>query len=130
MQFKKGSGWKACYDEKTGRYTAETGGPGLYNLWEITAEIFDRLGSKDLDNFQCQCLISDGRRLYMDVNDRCGPPYTVILDDDYKTLCPWADIISSGKVWDADATDAAVEVLDSEKQNRAQRREKRKRRES
>ena len=66
----------------------------------------------------------------MDVNDRCGPPYTVILDDDYKTLCPWADIISSGKVWDADATDAAVEVLESEKKNRAQRREKRKRRES
>lgn len=26
MQFKKGCGWKACYDEKRNLYTAETGG--------------------------------------------------------------------------------------------------------
>lgn len=30
MQFKKGDGWKACYDEEKGLYTAERGGCGYY----------------------------------------------------------------------------------------------------
>ena len=32
MEFKKGLGWKACYDEERNLYTAERGGPGAYNL--------------------------------------------------------------------------------------------------
>ena len=61
----------------------------------------------------------------MAVDDRCGPPYTVILDSDYQKLCPWAETKTSGRVWDEDMTDAVVEVLESEKDNRKQRREKR-----
>ena len=51
----------------------------------------------------------------MDVDDRCGPPYTVVFDDDYEELCPWANVVSSGKVWPDELTDAAVELFESEK---------------
>ena len=124
MRFKKGIGWKACYDETTGKYTAERGGCGAYHLYEITKEIFDSLedGLKESDVYE---VISEGRHLYMDINDRCGPPYTVVFDDDYQKLCPWADIVSSGNVWPDVLTDAAVEIFDSEKNNREQRRKKR-----
>ncbi len=75
-------------------------------------------------------LIGSGRHLYMDVNDRCGPPYTVVFDDDYKALCPWAHVVGGGHIWPAELTDAAVELFESEKQNREQRRRKRKQREA
>ncbi len=128
MHFKEGQGWKACYDEEAGTYTAERGGIGAYDLYEITEEIFGKLcnGMSDMDSYR---LINEGRHLYMDVNDRCGPPYTVIFDDDYKKLCPWANIVSSGKVWPDALTDAAVELFESEKNNREQRRRKREARE-
>ena len=121
MQFKEGNGWKACYDEKTGKYTAERGGAGSYHLFEITKEIFDFLkdGMSDSETYEH---IHEGRHLYMDVNDRCGPPYTVILDANYKTLCPWSDATISGRTWDDDFTDAVVEVMASEADNREQRR--------
>ncbi len=98
MQFKQGDGWKACYDEETGKYTAERKGPGYYHL------------------------LKDGRDLYMDVNDRCGPPYTIIFDHDYEKLCPWAKVRQSGKIWSDELTDAAVELFESQKNNREQRR--------
>ena len=123
MQFKKGLGWKAGYDEKTGHCAAETGGPGAYDLYEIDKETFDRL-DPNADSTS-RDLIYKGRHLYMDVNDRCGPPYTVVLDSDYKTIAPWASVISSGKVWSDELTDAAVEAFASESQNREQRRRKR-----
>ena len=124
MQFKEGEGWKACYDEETGRYTAERGGVGAYHLYEINEEIFSLLedGMSDRDTYK---IIGEGRHLYMDVNDRCGPPYTVIFDDDYEKLCPWAHIICSGKIWPDTLTDAAVEIFESEKNNREQRRRRR-----
>ncbi|MCR5237743.1 MAG: hypothetical protein K6E34_11140 [Lachnospiraceae bacterium] len=59
------------------------------------------------------------------VDDRCGPPYTIVFDDDYETLCPWASVTKSGKVWPDELTDAAVELFESEKNNREQRRRKR-----
>ena len=124
MQFKVGDGWKACFDEETGRYTAERGGPGYYHLYEITEKIFDALadGMSDTDTYK---IIGEGRHLYMDVNDRCGPPYTIVFDDDYETLAPWASVIQSGRVWPDELTDAAVEAFESEKNNREQRRRKR-----
>ena len=128
MQFKKGMGWKAGYDEKTGHCAAETGGPGAYDLYEIDKETFDRLDPHD--DRASRDLIHKGRHLYMDVNDRCGPPYTVVLDRDYKTIAPWANVISSGEVWPDELVDAAVEVFASERQNRAQRRKKRAAREA
>ena len=129
MQFKQGCGWKACYDEKRNLYTAESGGCGGYDLFQITKEIYDRLGESDVSDSDAVSLIYSGRHLYMDVNDRCGPPYTVVFDDGYRELCPWAGIVCSGHVWDEELTDAAVEVLESEAQNRPQRRKKRQERE-
>lgn len=61
----------------------------------------------------------------MDIDDRCGPPYTVILDDDYKTLCPWAELPELQNVMPEELTDAAVELFASQENNREQRRKKR-----
>ena len=124
MQFKEGDGWKACYDETSGRYTAERGGCGYYDLYEITEEIFASLadGMSDGDTYK---LICSGRHLYMDVNDRCGPPYTVVFDDEYEQLCPWAHIVGGEHVWPKALTDAAVELFESEKPNREYRKKNR-----
>ena len=124
MQFKQGDGWKACYDESTGKYTAERSGCGYYHLYEITEEIFHALDDGMNEEDSCH-LLQNGRHLYYDVNDRCGPPYTIVFDEDYETLCPWAKPVSSGRVWSDELTDAAVEIFESEKNNREQRRKKR-----
>ena len=73
---------------------------------------------------EAERLIRTGRHLYMAVDDRCGPPYTVILDSDYKEICPWAKTIVSGEILDEDLTDEAVELFASEADNREQRRAK------
>ena len=123
MRFKSGIGWKCCYDPETGLYTAEIGGGPNHDLYEITKEIFDRVDDPDVK--RPTSLICEGRHLYMAVNDRCGPPYTVVLDSDYQKLCPWAKTKISGALWDEEMTDAAVEVFASEAKNRPQRRAKR-----
>ncbi len=129
MKFLSGMSWKACYDPGTGRYTAETWGQGNSDLYEITGAIYAALGAKDIPDSEAERLISEGRHLYMHVNDRFGPPYTVVFDDDYKTLCPWFGVSEVGKVWPDALTDAAVELFASEEKNREQRRAKRKKRE-
>ena len=123
MEFKKGCGWKACYDEETGRCTAERSGAGYYDLYEISPDTYARI--EDGGGLESERLIcKNGRRLYMDVNDRCGPPYTIVFDDEYEKLCPWANVVSSGKVWPKELTDAAVELFASEKPNREYRKKK------
>ncbi|MBR3231247.1 MAG: hypothetical protein IKF75_01070, partial [Lachnospiraceae bacterium] len=97
MEFKSGPGWRCCYDPQTGRYTAETGGGPNHDLFEINKEIYDRVDDPDVE--WPTSLIHQGRHLYMAVDDRCGPPYTVILDSDYKEICPWAETIVSGEIW-------------------------------
>ncbi|MBR1393267.1 MAG: hypothetical protein IJ561_05470 [Ruminococcus sp.] len=125
MQIKKGRSWNAFYDDENERYFVEYGGITDYKLYEIGKEIFDKL-STDMDEGDVSSVVyGSGRKLYMSVNDRCGPPYTIVFDDDYKTLCPWADVAGGQNVWPAELTDAAVEVLASEKNNREQRRKKR-----
>ena len=47
----------------------------------------------------------------------------------YKDLCPWTDAAVSGETWPDEMTDAVVEVLASQKNNREQRRRKRAERE-
>ena len=126
MEFKEGIGWKACYDEERNLYTAQI---GCSDLYEIDAEIYSQLTKKINDNRARELIYTGGRHLYMDVNDRCGPPYTVIFDDDYKELCPWADVRCSGEAWPDELTDAAVEIFASEEKNREQRRKKRRERE-
>lgn len=128
MEFKSGPGWRCCYDPDTGRYTAETGGGPNHDLFEIPKELYDRIDDPDIQ-WPSSLIHEEGRHLYMAVDDRCGPPYTVILDPDYQKICPWAKTVKSGKVWPDELVDAAVEVFESEKQNREQRRKKRKDRE-
>ncbi|MBR1764539.1 MAG: hypothetical protein IJ746_04010 [Ruminococcus sp.] len=128
MIFKKSSGWKACFDEDSGRYFGEYGGVQDYHLYEITKELFERLDEK-MGEWDAGNIIHDGRHMYMSVNDRCGPPYTVIFDDEYERLCPWASVIKSGREWPDELTDAAVQVFASEEMNRGQRRKNREERE-
>lgn len=126
MEFIEGSGWKACFDEERNLYTARTSVPGAIKLFEITEEVFESLKSDEMSDDDKYCLIHDkGRKLYMSIDDRCGPPYTVVLDDDYKTLCPWAKLPESDNVWPEELTDAVVELFASEENNREQRRKKR-----
>ena len=125
LHFKEGLGWKACYDDERNLYTAQTWDRGDYNLYEITAEIYSRIGEPDISGFDTYKLITSGRHLYMDVNDTCGPPYTVVLDDDYANLCPWAKVQSSGHQWSSELTDIAVNTVESEADNREQRKKKR-----
>ena len=124
MVFKKGSGWKACYDSQTGLYYGEYGGIQEYHLYEITKAIFDQLDKKMRES-EAGSIMQEGRHLYMSVNDRSGPPYTVVFDDDYETLCPWADVVKSGPVCPDALTDAAVKLFAFEQNNRDKRQEKR-----
>ena len=87
MQFKIGSGWKACFDEDSGRCFGEFGGIQAYHIFELTKELFDRLDEK-MSEGDAGSIIYEGKHLVMSVNDRCGPPYTVVFDDDYEKLCP------------------------------------------
>lgn len=124
MQIKEGDGWKAVYDEETGRYFGEYGGIMSYNLYELTEEQFGQL-DETMTEGDASMIMYEGRHLYMSVDDRCGPPYTVVFDSDYETLCPWARARKSGRVWSDELTDVAVEIFESEKNNREQRRKKR-----
>ena len=127
MKFKEGTGWKACFNEEKGVYGAEVIFQGSWELYEISAETFGRL-SEAVPGDEAERLISGGRRLYFHVNDRCGPPYTVVLDEDYADYCPWmARSKPAGMTWSRELTDAAVELFESEKDNREQRRKKRER---
>ena len=127
MIFKTGNGWKACYDEDSGRWFGECGGTMSYHLYELTKTLYDRL-DEGMEEDEAYEILSEGRHLYMSVDDRCGPPYTVVFDDEYETLCPWAKPMKSGRVWSEELTDAAAELFASEQDNRRQRREKREKR--
>ncbi len=125
LHFKEGSGWKACYDDERDLYTAQTWGRGSYHLYEIDEQIFSRIGEPGVSEFETEKLIASGRHLYMDIDDTSGPPYTVVLDEDYATLCPWADVQSSGHQWPSDLVDIAVNIFESEADNREQRKKNR-----
>ncbi len=128
MKMKEGLGWKACYNEAKGVYGAEVVFQGSWDLYEITASVYDSL-SKNMASAEAERLIKTGRCLYSHVNDRCGPPYTIVIDDDYADYCPWmADSRPVGKTWSEEMTDAAVELFESVKDNREQRRRKREQR--
>ena len=125
MKIKEGTGWKACYNEEKGVYGAEVMFQGSWSLYEITAAVFNSL-SKNMAGGEAERLIQTGRCLYSHVNDRCGPPYTIVLDEDYAVYCPWmGESKPVGKTWSKEMTDAAVELLESQKDNREQRRKKR-----
>ncbi len=124
MKVKKGHGWTAVYDEKLDRYFGEYGGGMNYNLFELEKDQFDLLNTEMTEGDACE-IMYEGRHMYMSVNDRCGPPYTIVFDDEYKTLCPWAKVMGEDqRVWPKELTDAAVELFESEKKNREYRKKK------
>ncbi len=127
MKMKEGSGWKAWNDEDNERYFGEYGGIQSYSLYELSRQQYEQLDSS-MSEGDASEIMYEGRHLYMSVDDRCGPPYTIVFDDDYEKLCPWAKVIKSGRKWSDELTDAAVELFESEKNNREQRRKKRARR--
>ena len=50
----------------------------------------------------------------------------IVLDDDYAIYCPWMGQANPvGKTWSDEMTDAAVELFESQKANREQRKRKR-----
>ena len=96
MQFKEGSGWKACYDEERNLYTAQRSWRGFYQLCEIDAEIYEKLGSDDNPDK----LIGSGRVLFESDDDYYCPPHYEIRDENYSELAPW-----SSAAWIAGKTD-------------------------
>ena len=124
MQIKEGLGWKAGYNDVKNVYGAEVVFQGSWDCYEISAEIYNRL-AKGMSGSEAEALITTGRHLYMHVNDRMGPPYSVVLDEDYRDYCPWMGSPAKAEVWSEELTDAAVELFESEKDNREQRRKKR-----
>lgn len=125
MRVKEGLGWKACHNEERNVYGAELVFQGSWELYEISADVFGRL-NKGLNGREAGELICTGRRLYIHSNDTCGPAYNVVLDDDYAVYCQWMqDPKPVGRTWSDEMTDAAVELFESEKDNREQRRKKR-----
>ena len=60
MQFKKGLGWKACYDEERNLYTAERSWRGYYQLCEIDKATYDALGAEPIDGERDDKLIALG----------------------------------------------------------------------
>ena len=119
LHFKTGPGWKACYDSERELYTAETFWAGYYDLYEINEETFIKLKTKGMERRDAHGLIHTGRHLYKSVSDRNGS-YDIALDEDYASLCPWADVQKTGELWDPELTDLAAAVFASEKQNREQ----------
>ena len=120
LRFKTGPGWKACFDSDRKLYTAETYLAGYYDLYEVNEEIFNKLKPKGMARRDAHELINTGRHLYKSVSDRNGS-YDVALDEDYASLCPWAEVQKTGEKWDPELTDLAVSVFDSEALNREQR---------
>lgn len=125
LEFAEGEGWKACYDSERELYTAESFLAGYYDLYEINKEIYNRLITERLSRRDAHELINKGRHLYKSVSDR-NSSYDIALDEDYAALCPWAEVQSTGELWGRELTDWAVAMFDSEKQNREQRKQRRK----
>ena len=93
MQFKEGSGWKACRDNKTGRCTASwftCDREGCErSLYEIPGSVFSQLrpGSSESGRL----IVDKGRLLYRYVDNCHGGPYSIVFDEDWRELCAWAD---------------------------------------
>ena len=58
--------------------------------------------------------------MYLSVSD-CNNSYDIALDENYATLCPWANVQKTGELWNKELTDMAVAVFPSEMKNVEQR---------
>ena len=111
LHFKEGLGWKACYDDEKNLYTAKTSWRGDFHLYEINAEIYNQLDEPDVDVWK---LIQSGRHLYYSEDNPIGPPTDMVIDENYATLCSWAEIQESGNVMPEKLTDIAVDLWENE----------------
>lgn len=86
--FKEGNCWKACYDKERRKhygYLMYTNREGQTRyLYEITKEVFDRLGSFP-DDYDNDRMIQTGRLLFRFENTMYGTmgPEYVTFDDSY-----------------------------------------------
>lgn len=86
--FKEGNCWKACYDQERRKhygYLMYTNREGQTRyLYEITKEVFDRLGSFP-DDYDNDRMIQTGRLLFRFENTMYGTmgPEYVTFDDSY-----------------------------------------------
>lgn len=111
MQIKKGIGWRACFDEQTGLYTAKSSWRGDYYLYEITKEIFDRLDNHDKDEYPDD-MIKTGRLLYESHDNEYSSPYDIVHDESYKEKFGWLDEMQqTGHVWSKEMTQAVDEIF-------------------
>ena len=115
MQFKQGIGWKACYDEEQGVYTAKTSCRGDFHLYEIDADTFNSIGEPGISDEDSESLIRKGRHLYYCEDNPIGPPTDIVLDENYASLCSWTEIPSSGHTLGKELTGIGVELFENEK---------------
>ena len=90
LHFKKGLGWKACFDEERGIYTAERSWRGFYQLCEIDKETYDKLDPTGKNGEDPDKLIGGGRVLVEADDDYYTMPYCMVKDDNYNELAPWS----------------------------------------
>jgi len=99
--FKEGCGtasnachWTVCYDNMLGIYTARVGfggaGGSSVRLYQITKEIFDKVGTFEDDDYKSERLIATGRILYGCENSKyASGPDERVFDKNWRSLCPW-----------------------------------------
>ena len=90
LRFKKNLGWKACFDEERGIYTAERSWRGFYQLSEIDKETYDKLDPAGRDGDYADKLIGEGRVLFEADDDYYTMPYCTVKDENYNELAPWS----------------------------------------
>ena len=125
MQFKKGLGWKACWDEERDIYTAERSWRGFYQLCEIDKETYDRLGTDAMDGEDPDRLISRGRHLVEADDDYYTAfPTLTVYDEKYAEIAPWSDAMrraeKSGQT-SKELTEFMIEHFPDEEKNREHR---------
>ncbi len=98
-KLKEGNCWKACFDQKHNKYLGRivcTNREGqTRELYEITGEVFNRLGSF-ADDYDNECLIRTGKLLFRfedTMYGTLGPVYSV-YDDSY-TESDWYEAYES-----------------------------------
>lgn len=125
MQFKEGLGWKACYDEERGIYTAERRWRSFYQLCEIDQATFEKLGANITEDESPDELIANGRHLF-EANDDydTAVPTATVYDEDYYRLAPWSGAkrrAEKSSVTSQELTDFMVEHFSDEEKNRRHR---------
>lgn len=85
------SSWSAAYIGEYGKYVAMLSLSSAYGCWEelyeISRETFEKIGTCDNDDYRSERLIRKGRLLYKYENERNYPePMEIIADPDYMLL--------------------------------------------